>query len=369
MLAAIAALGVVTFLGVLVTARGPLSAQARIFAGGWGRRRPVRRRCRWRGVPRAANAGGIRARARHPWRRRPGRGPDETGEGEVVSATRFSSAGLPALSLDAPDGWTLEWNKVSRKLTATGDGARLLVQQRDPDRGRRRRSPAREAGGDAAGPRLRGRRHLQRSRWAICRPPASWRPGPCDRSAPGWSSATRTSRRPSSARPKASRRRARRAGLCSPSSAGAPRARTTAERASGADWRRWVGHERIRVAHGHHAGWGGLREDPVIGLVRDARFDALVVDGGLVDLRLDHAPVAVEHQRQDDAPRGGRRGAEHLLVAALHLVVPDRQRRADALLARRSRAARRRSRRADRRRDRSGSKMIPVAERRRPAGG
>ena len=56
-----------------------------------------------------------------------GSGADDAGEGEVVSESRFSSAGLPALSIDAPEGWKLEWNKVGRKLTATGDGARLLV--------------------------------------------------------------------------------------------------------------------------------------------------------------------------------------------------------------------------------------------------
>ena len=125
-LAAIAALGVVTFLGVLVTARGPVSAQARIF------RRRVGAVALF--VVVAAGAAFLVLRTpvesdtHAPSVAAPsGAGPDEEGEGEVVSATRFSSAGLPALSLDAPDGWTLEWNKVSRKLTATGDGARLLV--------------------------------------------------------------------------------------------------------------------------------------------------------------------------------------------------------------------------------------------------
>ncbi len=48
-------------------------------------------------------------------------------EGEVVSARRFSSAKLPALSLDAPDGWTLEAAKAGHKLAVTSAEARLVV--------------------------------------------------------------------------------------------------------------------------------------------------------------------------------------------------------------------------------------------------
>lgn len=125
-LAAIAALGLATFLGVLVTARAPLPAQARVF----------RRRVGAVALFVVAAAGAAFLVLRTPVESGtsaiPGAAPsgsrsDDTGEGEVASATRFSSAGLPALSLDAPDGWKLEWNKASRKLTATGDGARLLV--------------------------------------------------------------------------------------------------------------------------------------------------------------------------------------------------------------------------------------------------
>ena len=125
-LAAIAALGLATFLGVLVAARGPLPAQTRVF------RRRVGAVALF--VVVAASAAFLVLRTpiesgtgALPGAAPSGSGSDDAGEGEVVSATRFSSAGLPALSLDAPDGWKLEWNKVGRKLTATGDGARLLV--------------------------------------------------------------------------------------------------------------------------------------------------------------------------------------------------------------------------------------------------
>jgi hypothetical protein len=46
---------------------------------------------------------------------------------EVVSALRFSSAKPPALSLDAPDGWSLELDQATRKLTASSATARLLI--------------------------------------------------------------------------------------------------------------------------------------------------------------------------------------------------------------------------------------------------
>jgi hypothetical protein len=49
------------------------------------------------------------------------------GEADAISPGRFSSARLPALSMTAPDGWTLEFDRAGRKLTATSDGARLLI--------------------------------------------------------------------------------------------------------------------------------------------------------------------------------------------------------------------------------------------------
>jgi len=125
-LAAIAALAAVTFLGVLLAARGPLPAQARVF----------RRRVGAVALFVVVAAGAAFIVLRTPVESGPsalpgaapsGSGPDDAGEGEVVSASRFSSARLPALSLEAPDGWKLEFEKASRKLTATGEGARLLV--------------------------------------------------------------------------------------------------------------------------------------------------------------------------------------------------------------------------------------------------
>jgi hypothetical protein len=53
--------------------------------------------------------------------------PEAAAGGEVASASRFSSARLPALSLDAPAGWTLQLDPKKRKLTAEGGSARLLI--------------------------------------------------------------------------------------------------------------------------------------------------------------------------------------------------------------------------------------------------
>ena len=53
--------------------------------------------------------------------------PPADGEADVISAGRFSSARLPALSMTAPEGWSLEFDRAGRKLTATSDDARLLV--------------------------------------------------------------------------------------------------------------------------------------------------------------------------------------------------------------------------------------------------
>jgi hypothetical protein len=48
-------------------------------------------------------------------------------EPDVVSAERFSSGKLPALSLTAPDGWRLELDGRAHKLIARGNGARLQI--------------------------------------------------------------------------------------------------------------------------------------------------------------------------------------------------------------------------------------------------
>ncbi|HEY7376416.1 MAG TPA: hypothetical protein VIF57_29930 [Polyangia bacterium] len=46
---------------------------------------------------------------------------------DVSSPARFSSAKLPALSLDAPAGWRLELDAAAHKLAATSGGTRLLI--------------------------------------------------------------------------------------------------------------------------------------------------------------------------------------------------------------------------------------------------
>jgi hypothetical protein len=53
----------------------------------------------------------------------PGPAPEE----DVASGRRFSSARLPALSVEAPDGWTLALDEKGHKLTASGPTARLLI--------------------------------------------------------------------------------------------------------------------------------------------------------------------------------------------------------------------------------------------------
>src|SRR6185295_2698029 len=88
----------------------------------------------------------------------------------------------------------------------------------------------------------------------------------------------------------------------------------------------------VRVADGDDAGGDGLRQQPGVGVVGDAGLDAFVVDGGLVDLRLNDAAVAVEDQRQYDPARIGG-AAERLPVASLDLVAPRGERLADHLLA------------------------------------
>ena len=121
-LAVIGAAGVATLLGVLWTARRPMPHQARVRRKRVGTvalfvivaagaafavlATPVDTETTSASAPLAAPA---------------------DGEVEVVSAGRFSSAKLPALSMTAPDGWRLELDKTKRKLTATSDNARLLV--------------------------------------------------------------------------------------------------------------------------------------------------------------------------------------------------------------------------------------------------
>jgi hypothetical protein len=125
--AVVAALGATLLVGALLAARRPLGAQARVF----------RRRVAVVGLFTLVAGGAAFAVLRTPVDSgfgvggAAGRLGDASdgggGEVEVASERRFSSAKLPALSLDAPAGWTLELDRAARKLTAAGGGARLLV--------------------------------------------------------------------------------------------------------------------------------------------------------------------------------------------------------------------------------------------------
>ena len=126
-LAVVAGLGLATFAGVLASARRPMPASARLF----------RKRLGMGGLFVAVAAGALYVVFAAPLEPEMGApaGPADPGSGrsdaasedEVDSARRLSSAKLPALSLDAPEGWTLAPDKAGRKLTAAGDSARLLV--------------------------------------------------------------------------------------------------------------------------------------------------------------------------------------------------------------------------------------------------
>jgi hypothetical protein len=54
-------------------------------------------------------------------------GAGDAADEEIASPRRFASRKLPALELDAPDGWTLELDAKGRKLVARNASARLLV--------------------------------------------------------------------------------------------------------------------------------------------------------------------------------------------------------------------------------------------------
>ncbi len=123
-LAAIAGIGAAMFLGALWTARRAASAQARV----------LRRRVAAVGLFAVLTAGvgyallstpvdpGTSARALTSPIAADG-GDDDV----VVSSRRFSSPRLPALTLDAPDGWTLALDERARRLNADGAGAHLSV--------------------------------------------------------------------------------------------------------------------------------------------------------------------------------------------------------------------------------------------------
>lgn len=124
-LAVVAALGAVTSIAVLWSARRSMPAQARVF----------RRRVGVVALFVAVAAGAAGAVLSRPVDSQfgalaapPPPGAVAVADDEVVSARRFSSAKLPALSVDAPDGWHLELDKAGRKLKAiSSGGAHLLI--------------------------------------------------------------------------------------------------------------------------------------------------------------------------------------------------------------------------------------------------
>jgi hypothetical protein len=122
-LAMAAAAGAAMFLWALWTARGPLPNQTRVF----------RRRVGAVGLFVVVAAGAALAVLRQPVDAGTGEetavagAGDDSGGVEVSTNRRFSSAKLPALSLDAPEGWTLALDEKGHKLTAAGGAGRLLV--------------------------------------------------------------------------------------------------------------------------------------------------------------------------------------------------------------------------------------------------
>jgi hypothetical protein len=126
-LALVAGVGAVMFIGALWTARRSAPAQTRVR----------RRRIGAVGLFVTVAAGAAFAVLATPVEPDPN-APSVTGGGappapapgseeDVASGRRFSSGRLPALSLDAPDGWTLALDKKGHKLTASGPTARLLI--------------------------------------------------------------------------------------------------------------------------------------------------------------------------------------------------------------------------------------------------
>lgn len=120
-LALVAGLGAAMFLGALWTARRTASAQTRVR----------RRRIGAVGLFVTVAAGAAFVVLATPVEPAPGArtvvGAPTAPEEDTVSARRFSSVRLPALSLDAPDGWTLAFDEKGHKLTASSKAARLSI--------------------------------------------------------------------------------------------------------------------------------------------------------------------------------------------------------------------------------------------------
>jgi hypothetical protein len=120
-LALVAGVGAAMFLGALWTARRSVPAQSRV------RRRQVGAVGLFVTVA-AALAYVVLGTPVEPDPATPTvAGPPSAAEEDVVAESRFSSGRLPALSMDAPAGWTLAFDEKSHKLTASGKTARLLI--------------------------------------------------------------------------------------------------------------------------------------------------------------------------------------------------------------------------------------------------
>ena len=123
-LAIAAGVGAILFLGALWTARRPMPVQARV----------LRRRVGAIGLFVVVAAGAALAVLSQPVddgnsasRVNAGAEGERGDVVEVATDRQFSSAKLPALSVDAPQGWTLALDDKGRKLTAAAGTARLLV--------------------------------------------------------------------------------------------------------------------------------------------------------------------------------------------------------------------------------------------------
>jgi hypothetical protein len=120
-LAVVAVAGAVMVVVALWSARRPMSTSARV----------LRKRVGAIGLFVAVAAGAAYGVLSTPVDPGPGAqttgAPPEAPGDEVATAQRFSSARLPALSLDAPPGWALVFDEKGRKLSAGGETARLVI--------------------------------------------------------------------------------------------------------------------------------------------------------------------------------------------------------------------------------------------------
>jgi len=122
-IAVVGALGAAMFLGVVWSARRPVSPRARVF----------RKQVGAVGLFIVVTAGVAYALLGRPVEPVVGAPPAATpgagaaAEEEISSPRRFSSSNLPALELDAPEGWKLDLAAKTRKLAARTDNVSLLV--------------------------------------------------------------------------------------------------------------------------------------------------------------------------------------------------------------------------------------------------